>query len=84
MINYRIYLYKGPFEKGPCKEDLKLKRTMTFIGGKKIANLFNEMLGLEDICTRISHLEGKKVFDSSKKNPNFLIDFEVNLITPQG
>jgi len=50
MMIYRDYLYRGPFRKGPSKEDLKLKRTMASGDGKKIANILSEIPRLEDIC----------------------------------
>jgi len=62
------------FWKCLSKEDLKLKRTMTFENVKKIANTFSEMLGVEDIYTRLLHLEGKKVFVSNKRK----LDLSIN------
>jgi len=68
MTNYRAYFSKGHSGKGFSKGDLKLKRAMASRDGKKIVDAFSEMLGTEDICTRILHLEGEEVFGSSKRN----------------
>jgi len=44
MTNSRAYFYRGPFEKGLSKENLKLKRAiMAFGNGKKIVDSLNEM-----------------------------------------
>ena len=62
MTNYRIYLRWGPFRKGPSRKgpsrgDLKLKRTMASKDGKKILDTLSEMPEVEDVCTRIPHLD---------------------------
>jgi len=49
---------------------------MAFGDGKKFANALSEMIGVEDICTQILHLEGGKVFRSNKRKLDLLINFE--------
>lgn len=73
MTNYRAYLKRGTFGKGPSKHDLKLMRAMAFCDGKKIVIGLNEMLGVDDVWTQILHLEGEEIFESTKRKFNLPI-----------
>ena len=76
MTNYRSYLCGGASGKGPSKHDLKLKRAMASLDGKKIAQALSEMPGAEDVCTRVPHLEGEELFGSVKRKLDLPIGSE--------
>ena len=67
MTNYRVYLNGGPSGLGPSRSDLKLKRAVASMDGKKITDALCAMPGAEDVCTRVPHLEGEGVFGSMKR-----------------
>jgi hypothetical protein len=67
MTNYWVYLNGGPSGFGPSRHDLKLKRAVASMEGKKITDALCSMPDAEDVCTRIPHLEGEEVFGSSKR-----------------
>jgi len=67
MTNYRVYLNGNPSGYGPLSQDLKLKRVVASMDGKKIMKAMYSMHGAEELYTRIPHLEREEVFGSMKQ-----------------
>ena len=76
MTNYRVYLNGGLSGYGPSRHDLKLKRAIASMDGKKITDAMCSMPGAEDVCTRVPHLEGEEVFGSTKRKLDIPIGSE--------
>ena len=82
MTNYRVYLNGGPSGTGPSRQDLKLKRAIASMDGKKITDALCSMPGVEELCTRIPHLEGEEVFGSTKRKLDVPIGSEADSHRP--
>jgi hypothetical protein len=67
MTNYRAYLKGKASRTGPSKQELKLKAARRSGDPKKIEEALSQLPGVEVATTRILHLEGEEIFDSTKR-----------------
>jgi len=67
MTYYRAFLKGNTSRLGPSKEELKLRGARRSGDPKKIAEALNALRRAVDVATRVSHLESKEVFGSSKR-----------------
>jgi hypothetical protein len=67
MTNYKAY-FKGRLSgTDPSRQELKLKATKRSGDPKKIVEIISQLPRMEVATTRISHLEGKETFGSTKQ-----------------
>ena len=66
MTNYHAYLKGHASGSSPSKWELSLRVARRIGDRKKIAEAFNTFQGFEGIESRIPHLEGEKIFGSTK------------------
>jgi hypothetical protein len=67
MTNYRAYLKGKSSGTSPLRQELKLRAARRSSDPKKIVEALSQLPKVEVATTRISHLEGKEIFGSTKR-----------------